>query len=182
MAVLVGLTGLALAARYPLGAGWGIVGYLAAAVLTYATRDLWIGAIPVVLVAGDLYPWTGSLLVTESDLFLLAILAALLWRTGTDTPLFPKSKWAWAIWLPLAVAAVLSFARGWHHLPPGSPGDALSLYGSQWNAVRVAKGFVWGLILSQLLTAAAGVPSGTPALLFLRHANKCVFCRRRRAV
>jgi hypothetical protein len=109
--------------------------------------------LPVALVVGDLYPWTGSLLVSERDLFLTSTLAVLLWRTTTNGSLPWKHSRLWVLWLPLAVSVGISLLRAWQHLQPSTFGDDLSLYASHWNAVRVAKGFAWGILLAPFLIA-----------------------------
>jgi hypothetical protein len=149
LAVLVGILGVALAIRYPLGSVWGIIGFGASLLLVYYARDLWLVIVPVLVVVGDLYPWTGSLLVNESDFFLLATLTIFLWQDASLTTFLPKRQWL--LWLPLAISVSVSFVNGWQQLPLTLPGDELSLYAGQWNSVRVAKGFVWGLILAQLV-------------------------------
>jgi hypothetical protein len=154
LAVLPVLAALWMVSGYPLGIWWGLAIFIAPAVLFYLTNDLWIAAVPIALAAGDLYPWTGRLLVTESDWILLAVLAALFWRSDVHSPLFSKRKICWILWLPLAVSAALSFQRGWHSLPASLLVDEFSIYTNHWNALRVAKGFAWGFILAQLLFAA----------------------------
>jgi hypothetical protein len=156
LAVLLGVFGIALAARYCLSAGCATPSVFAIAGIVCATSSLWCWALPVVLVAGDLYPWTGSLLVSERDLFLTSALVVLLWHTTLNGSSLSKHRRMWILWLPLAVSVGVSVFRGWHFLQPSIFGDDLSLYGSQWNAVRVAKGFAWGIVLAPFLTAEIG--------------------------
>jgi hypothetical protein len=153
-AMLFALAGLAIVRQYPLGAGWGLAIFLMPAVLLYFATDSWIAVIPLALVVGDFYPWTGRLILTESDCFLLTLAVVFLWRTHVHAPLFSKSKRYWVLWLPLTLSAALGLLRGWHSLPAAFPGDELSIYTNEWNAIRVAKGFAWGFILGQLLFAA----------------------------
>jgi hypothetical protein len=150
-AILIVLAGVELAYGYPLGSFSGIAAFAACVVGVFLARGWWVAALPVALVAGDLYPWTGSLLVNEADLFLLAVVAALLWRADYVTSFLPKNKNFWFLWLPLAISVVFSFYRGWQRQIPALPGDELSLYTNNWNSVRVVKGFMWGLVLAPLL-------------------------------
>jgi hypothetical protein len=76
LAVLIGVTGMALAARYVPGGSWWVLFFFVAAGSLCATSHLWCWALPVVLVVGDLYPWTGNLLVNERDLFLTGMVVA----------------------------------------------------------------------------------------------------------
>ena len=150
---MVALVGLALAAQYQLSSPWAFAALFAGGGLLCLTSRLWIAAIPLVLIAGDRYPWTGSLLLSESDFFLLGALAVLLWRADVHPRLVAIDKRFWILWAPLLVSAAVSCIIGWRALPPSVPGDQLCLYASQWNSVRVFKGFAWGLMLAQLLFA-----------------------------
>jgi hypothetical protein len=153
LAVLIGVTGMALAARYVPGGSWWVLFFFVAAGSLCAMSHLWCWALPVVLVVGDLYPWTGNLLVNERDLFLTGMLTVLLWRTKNGGSLMWPHMWQSILWLPWAASISVSLLRGWHDLEPLAFGDDLGLYGSQWNAVRVAKGFVWGLLFAPLWVA-----------------------------
>jgi hypothetical protein len=62
-AVAVGVAAFAWAVQYPLGGIWTAGGFVIAAVLI-TQANLQLAAIPIILVVGDLYPWTGCLLVT----------------------------------------------------------------------------------------------------------------------
>jgi hypothetical protein len=148
LAVLIGVAGLALAARYLHGGSWWVLFVFVAAGSLCARFHLWCWALPVALVVGDLYPWTGNLLVNERDLFLTGTLAVLLWRTKDGGSLMRQHKWLAILWLPWVASISVSFLRAWQDLEPLAFGDDLGLYGSHWNAARVAKGFVWGLLIA----------------------------------
>jgi hypothetical protein len=150
MAAAVGSAAFAWAAQYPLGGFWAAGGFALAAMLVVRTN--WtLAAIPIALVAGDLYPWTGCLLITEADLFLAFMLATMLWRGDVECQILRKEKWFWILWGPFACSAALSFLKGWCNLPPSSVGDQLSIYGSQWNSVRVFKGYAVTCLLAILI-------------------------------
>jgi hypothetical protein len=156
LAVLLGLCSLAIAARYCLSGSCAVPVFFAVVGAFCATSSLWCFAWPIALVLGDGYPWTGSLLVSERDLFLTSTLAVLLWRSATDSSLMGSRGRLWILWMPLAVSVGASFLQGWGNLQASSVADDLSLYGSQWNALRVAKGFAWGILFVPFLMAENG--------------------------
>ena len=149
-AVAVGVAACAWAVQYPLGGIWTAGAFVIAAVLI-TQANLQLAAIPIILVVGDLYPWTGCLLVTEADLLFAFMLATMLWRGDIDCQILRTQKWFWILWGPFACSAALSFLRGWYNLPPSWVGDQLSIYGSQWNSVRVFKGYVVACLLATLI-------------------------------
>lgn len=144
IAVAVGLAGLAGALSHPFGPlAVGLV-YLLALVAFALSPHAWLIALPILYSIGDLYPWTGRMVVTEVDLGCATIAAALLWRDGGIAWREAcKSKSFW-LWGPLVVSCAVAFVNGWLHLPTAQHGDELSIYGSELNALRVVKGFFWG--------------------------------------
>lgn len=131
--------------QYPLPA-WPLATALVAyAMLLWRWPQAWLVVIPVVLPALDLAPWSGWMLVGESDLFVLATLGVLAWRT----PL------AWAdVRLPRGTAivaalfltsVVISLARGL--LLPGPQAGSSDIYMLPLNAWRLAKPLGTALLL-----------------------------------
>ncbi len=106
-------------------------------------------AVPALLPILDLTRWSGSLYVTESDFVVLATLAVLSLRMAPELRDFRPP-------LPILVLAllvlsyILSTIIG---LAPFPPIDANSFnnYFSPYNALRVAKGFLWALLLLPFL-------------------------------
>ncbi len=66
--------GLWLSFNHPLMPAVALVGFAILAVIGFASKTLWLAAIPSVLVLGSLYPWTGQLLFCEYDIGLCALL------------------------------------------------------------------------------------------------------------
>lgn len=95
--------------------------------------------IPAALPLFDLAPWTGRFHFDEFDRLLLVALAMTLWRL----PPAPRLSWSPWLVLPLAAAALVSLLVG---LLPWQPLDehAFADYWSSVNALRVAKGLLWG--------------------------------------
>jgi len=153
LAGVVGLVGLWWAAHYPLGSVWGTAAFAIAIAVLALTRTVWIALLPVAYAVGDLYPWTGSLLVSEADLYCAAALAVLLWREWAGALDVIRERRFILLWTPLVACIGIGFVRGWYHLPAALPGDQLSLYGNQWNAARIAKGYFWGVAFAPFMIA-----------------------------
>lgn len=124
----------------------GFVLYLA---LLWRYPKAWLVIVPAALPVLDLAFWTGRFFLDEFDLLLAVTLGALLWRapvnrtdSGHSTPL---------ILATLLMASVL--ISGLTGLLPLQPLDAnaFSSYFSHYNSLRVAKGFLWGMVLFAML-------------------------------
>ena len=124
----------------------GFVLYLA---LLWRYPKAWLVIVPAALPVLDLAFWTGRFFLDEFDLLLAVTLAALLWRapvnrtdSGHAAPLMLAS---------LLMASVL--ISGLIGLLPLQPLDAnaFTSYFSHYNSLRVAKGFLWGIVLFAML-------------------------------
>jgi hypothetical protein len=142
---------------------------LGAALLLYLVvligfRHAWLVVVPVLLPVLDLAPWTGRFFFDESDLFLLVTLAAafLHRRDPAAGPFLAR---------PVAtLAAVFAATTGIAlllGLLPLAPLDAnaFATYFSHYNALRVGKGFAWGLGFLLLLRWTVPRGSEFPARL-----------------
>jgi hypothetical protein len=169
LAILPALALLGLAAwgwwefpRFQVALGAALLLYLT---LLLAFRHAWLVLIPALLPVLDLAPWTGRFYLDESDIFLLVTLgAALLHRRDPNAgPFLPR---------PVTVLAVLFGASTlialFLGLFPLSPLDvnAFATYFSHYNALRVGKGFAWGLGFFLLLRWTTPRGSDLPARLF----------------
>ncbi len=137
-------------ARFPLGPWWPAAALLAYAAVLWRWPAAWLIAVPFALPCLDFSPWTGWLLVGESDLVVLVTVAVLLLR---DPP--ARGEW-WPRGLPGAVLALaaavtlLGIALGLAS-PVHEPGGTSDIYLSPLNALRVAKGFGVALLLLPFL-------------------------------
>jgi hypothetical protein len=151
-AACAGLAAAAVA-RYPLPPWWLAAGLLGYAALLWRWPLLWLIAVPIALPCLDLSPWTGWLLVGESDLVVLITVAVLLLRAP------PRRRDLWpagaaCVVLGCAVLVwLLGIALGVNS-PVRVPGGTSSVYMSPWNALRVAKGFGVALALLPFLSRA----------------------------
>jgi hypothetical protein len=149
---------------------YGIIAYFVMIVVLASVSNFWLFAIPLAYAVGDFYPWTGGMLVTEADLMCATVASVLLWQNGRAamTEAFDR-RFLW-LWGPLLVSGVVSLAIGWSRLPTAIAGDELSLYGSNLNALRIAKGYVWGTFFAPFVIAAfrSGGASAGPVLAGIR--------------
>jgi len=109
----------------------------------------WLVIVPAALPLFDLAFWTGRFFLDEFDLLLAVTMATLLWRAPVNrTDAAPPLP---IVLVSLLLASVLS--SGLIGLLPLSPLDAnaFASYLSHYNSLRVAKGFLWGMVLFVLL-------------------------------
>ena len=144
---------------WPLGAVLAVLLFFAVAT---TWRGFWLVAIPAALPWMDFSPWTGWLVVSEFDLFLLAVFAGaytrLAWpptaavvagRTAAHpVPAVPHSRPAdrvqWILLGALVVSGLIGLARGW--ADAGGLGDGwFQGYADPMNTLRVGKSLLFGL-------------------------------------
>ncbi|MFN3983844.1 MAG: VanZ family protein [Rhodocyclaceae bacterium] len=129
----------------------------------------WLVLVPATLPVLDFRPWSGRLHVDEWDVLVLACLAALWLRrglggfatlrnaipaTGERATARWKQRFLSIYFVSYAVAVAVAL---W---PPGwLPAEAWTTLHSQANAVRLAKGVAWAVLLWPFFDAAAGVRS-----------------------
>ncbi len=124
----------------------GFVLYLA---LLWRYPKAWLVVVPAALPVLDLAFWTGRFFLDEFDLLLAVTLAALLWRapvnrtdSGHAAPLMLATL--------LMASVVISGLTGLLPLQP-LDANAFTSYFSHYNSLRVAKGFLWGMVLFAML-------------------------------
>lgn len=173
--------------------GWpwvqlGLVGLVSGLVYWAPKTFPWVFILS--LVAGDAYPVTGQLVIQEYDSLLFGAFAGLSlahWRDQNSD--FRLDTWRQfkdridsdrllIIGLSLlALSTTISMFVGILRLPSAPWGDQLSVYFTQWNAIRVGKGIFWGVVFAvtmiyggtrKLGTARYRWDSGDWELAFLR--------------
>ncbi len=153
--------------------------WLAAVVAASSTRA-WLFWLPALFPLLNFYPWTGWWLFDESDLLVLAVLAGgyarWAWR-GAEASSAVWPRWMGWAFVGLALCVAQALWRGWQGAPPlpAHTGwrDALwqGLFAdhlSAWNSVRVAKAFVWALLLAPLVARAIDADRQAAGLAFVR--------------
>lgn len=129
---------------------------LALGLAVCAVAGLWrphwmLFVIPVWLASVNLAPWSGSLYLEEYDLLLGAALAVFLARGLYDV----RARLSAAQWLAillLALATLTGFVRGYFPAPEWEYVERSSYY-SHWNALRLAKPYLWAWLLLPALSA-----------------------------
>ncbi|WP_182871058.1 hypothetical protein [Stieleria mannarensis] len=112
--------------------------------LCLAVRSGWLWIVPTAIVAGSMYPVTGSLLVSFGDVFVVAAVASVLLRgrfAQIDRPLC-------GLLIALLIVSGVGAVRGWISLPESRWDDQLNLYLSQLNAASQFKGYLMGTLLA----------------------------------
>ncbi|MEE4661864.1 MAG: O-antigen ligase family protein, partial [Halieaceae bacterium] len=128
-------------------------------------RQAWLVVLPAVLPVLDLAPWTGRFFFDESDLFLLVSCGVALLLAPHPQAGRYLSRRTLVLGGFFAATTLLALLVG---LLPLSPLDAnsFSSYFSHYNALRVAKGFAWGLGFFLLLRWTVPAKAELPARLF----------------
>lgn len=135
---------------YPVAAVWlglFLIGY--SALLVYFPYA-WLIVIPALLPIMDFAPWTGRFFFDEFDLLILTTLAFYFWQ---KPKLRNRSLLSIPTILLLTVFSLLyavSLFKGVLPLPELNA-NAFNNYYSNYNSLRVAKGFIWSLLLLPLL-------------------------------
>lgn len=156
LALGFGAAFLVAASLYPFDKTWWLAPILLlySALLVWRPR-LWLGALPALLPALDLAPWSGWFFFEEIDLLLLITAAFGYWRLARTPPQARLPGFALACVSALSLAYLIGAARG---LTPFVHADAnaLSNYLSPYNSLRIGKAWFWALVLLPLLTRDAG--------------------------
>ncbi len=153
------VSGLFLGAGHPV---WPMVQCLAVAIcfaVTLSVPFAWPFLFPLLLVIGDAYPFTGQLLVQEYDSLLFGSFAGWAARScrevakGEDRETITNGRdakliWMWGPWILLSLSIIVAMAIGFHRLPSAPWGDQLSVYFTDQNALRIAKGYGWGILFA----------------------------------
>lgn len=140
----------------------------------------WLFWLPALMPVLNFFPWTGWWLVDESDLVVLAVLAGgyLHWAIRFEQKVWPCLP-RWLFWLLAALAVCVTQAvwRGWQDalpLPPHTGWADTFRQGlfadhlSAWNSVRVAKAFVWAMLLAPLAWHVVAQSRRAAGLAFVR--------------
>lgn len=151
VAAIAGAAAVAGIAAYPLAPGWLAAGLALYAALLWRWPHAWLVLFPVLLPAVDLVPWSGRFFLDEGDFLVLVTAAVLYARLPVFGQALLPSRLAGFAVLLLAAAQAAALARG---LLPLAPLDdnAFNSYFSPYNALRVAKGLAWALLLLPALS------------------------------
>jgi len=136
--------------RYPLGSLWLGAALLAYAALLRRWPQAWLVALPAMLPVLDLTPFSGRFFFDEFDCLILATFAVAGWRRSGGRLAWRLSAAAWLL-LALFTLSVAAAALIGAYPFPALDANSFSNYYSPYNALRVAKGLLWLLLLLPLL-------------------------------
>ncbi len=151
--LLCGVLGLWLSVRHPLAPALACAVWLLWLCVAWRWRSAWLFALPACTPWLSLAPWTGSIATDETDLLILAALAAGHVRLAMQRG--PRAVWArWilrdALLLALGLALVVGLWLAWGdvHRPPL---HATGPYTAFANSLRVGKSLAYALLALPLL-------------------------------
>ena len=170
LAVILLLAAIGVAAAHPVWPMWLSGGVIVSFLLSCGVARAFPFLYPVLLVAGDAYPFTGQLVLQEYDSLLLGSLAGWTLRqfwaahaeldsktAGQRAAINPgQSVGAWLPWAGLAISVVIALGVGLSRLPSAPWGDQLSAYFTDHNAWRIAKGYAWGILFAAITMRQSG--------------------------
>ncbi len=134
-----------------------IAGY---AYFLYRNNFVWLLALPALLPIMDFSPWTGQFFFDEYDLTILCTLLVLSILRKSDEASAGSYRFSdyWIMGIFLGVTFISFILGVW---PLAAIDDnAFSNYYSNYNALRVGKGFLWAGLLAPYLVKYLGVRSG----------------------
>lgn len=136
---------------YPFAQVWLGMALVAHALIGLWRPQLMLVLLPLWLTLVNLAPWSGSVYLEDYDLVMGVTLAVFLAR-GLYAFNIRLTALEWLFLILLTLSYSISLARGF--LPfPGFDYAELANYRSHWNAVRIAKGFFWSLLLLPAVVA-----------------------------
>lgn len=147
---------------YPMNKGVIVLGLGAYAAVLWKYPHGWLLAVPALLPILDFAPWTGWFFLDELDLVLLLTAAVAYWRLGAAEGMARQSRFFLSAFALVGVAFAIATVIGITPLTSLTP-NSFANYTSNYNGLRIAKGFGWALILVPLLRTSAG-----PGLVNLR--------------
>lgn len=135
---------------FPVAVNWVATGFTLYLLLLWRYPWLWLIVLPALLPVLDLTPASGRIFFGEFDLLvLLTIAAGLMRRESWFTPLqFGRKRWL--LILLLLIWQSYTTLKGLLPLQP-IDANAFTSYYSHYNSLRLAKGFLWALLLLPLL-------------------------------
>jgi len=142
--------GFAGAAAHNLAPTLFVLVLLGYAALMWWRPSLWLWAIPALLPVLAFSPWTGRIYIDEFDSLMLVTLGLGYIRTLPSPVLWRFSLGSKVLLFLLTVSYVLSATIGLRPIPVLDV-NAFSDYASNFNSLRLLKGYLWALLLLPLL-------------------------------
>lgn len=175
---------------YPFGRVWIACTSFLYAVILFKRPHLWLFFIPFLMPLIRFAQKSGWFFWDLSDLLVMVTLAVLYYRKPVSF-CFPRDKVLKTAFGLITVSMVISLVLGLYPLPEFDY-NAFSSYHTQYNSLRVFKGFFWALLLQQFLFSsdekkhdysiklflsgsAAGLSGVIMAALWERHLFSAIF-------
>ncbi|MHB1247393.1 MAG: VanZ family protein [Sulfuriferula sp.] len=136
--------------RYPLGSVWLGGAILAYAALLRRWPHAWLIAVPAMLPVLDFTPFTGRFFFDEFDCLVLVTFAVVGWRRKSGRSVWSLSAAGWLLLVLFTLSVAIAALVGMYPFPALNI-NSFSNYYSHYNALRVAKGLLWLLLLLPLL-------------------------------
>jgi VanZ family protein/O-antigen ligase len=136
--------------RYPLDHLWLGGALLAYMALLWRWPQAWLVAVPAMLPVLDLAPYTGRFFFDEFDCLILATFAVAGWRYSSARSTWNLSAAGWLLLVLFTLSVAIAALLGMYPFPALDL-NSFSNYYSHYNALRVAKGLLWILVLLPLL-------------------------------
>jgi len=140
---------------YPLGRPYAAAALLIYGAVLWRWPASWLLLVPAVLPWLDLAPWSGWFYLEEIDLVLLATAVVGYWRLGGQAPVASLPPLALVLLGLVGAASAAATVLGLLPVPPLDL-NAFASYNSHFNSLRIAKGWLWLLLLLPLLRRGAG--------------------------
>lgn len=150
LGILFLAAGFAGAAAHNLAPTAFVLVLLVYAALLWWRPSLWLWSIPALLPVLALSPWTGRIYFDEFDSLMLVTLGVGYIRTLPLPVLWRFSLGNKALLFLLTASYLLSATTGLRPIP-ALDFNAFSDYASNFNSLRLLKGFLWALLLLPLL-------------------------------
>ena len=120
------------------------------AILLWRFSHIWLIVLPALLPILDLTPWTGRILVTEFDFFILSTIAVALWECRFSFVFYKNNKIIIWLLIGLIFSYLISTINGYLQLPEQSNAP-FYIYHSALNSLHISKGFFSALFFLPLL-------------------------------
>jgi len=141
---------MGIVAHFPVLPGVLAICLMAYAVLLMRWPHVWLLVVPAALPVLDLAAYSGWFFLDEFDLLILVTLTVLIWQRWTNGTLGPRRGAGYWLMLAFALSTLASLAVGVLPLQAIDE-NAFSHYFSHYNALRVAKGVIWAMLLLPLV-------------------------------
>jgi len=119
-------------------------------ILLWRYSHTWLIVLPALLPIFDLTPWTGRILFTEFDFFILSTIAIALWKQRFSFAFYQQSRATTWLLLGLSLSYIFSTINGYVQLPAQNNAP-FYIYYSALNSLHISKGFFSALFFLPLL-------------------------------